>query len=122
MKDPRLGRYTGFAAGVLVAILVTLEAPISGTSLNPARSVGPALVAGVFTDLWVYLVAPLAGALAAVWLSLRLEPGAIPCAKLYHTDEFACHFPDCAYQAQPSVLVAVGLDERPDPQPQEASS
>lgn len=122
MKDPRVARYTGVAAGLLVAALVTLEAPISGTSLNPARSIGPALVAGTFTDLWVYLVAPLAGALAAAWVSLRLGGSAVPCAKLYHTEEFACHFADCAYQARSGVPIAVGLGERPDPQPQEAGS
>jgi aquaporin Z len=120
--DQRLARYTGLAAGALVAFLVTVEAPVSGTSLNPARSLGPAIVAGVYTDIWVYLAAPFVGALAAVWLSVRDASQPVPCAKLYHTDEFACHFANCAYRARahvPSPDRPVGL---PEPQPQEAAS
>jgi aquaporin Z len=118
---PRLARYTGLAAGVLVAFLVTVEAPISGTSLNPARSLGPAIVAGVYADLWVYLIAPIAGALAAVWVSMRTDRP-VPCAKLYHTDEFDCHFAACAYRARARVPIIDRHAGRPDPQPQEAAS
>jgi aquaporin Z len=70
----------------LYAVMVFLEAPVSGTSTNPARTLGPAVVAGVWHGWWVYWAGPLAGALAAValfrltWLR-RLE---IEVAKLYH--------------------------------------
>ncbi len=60
----------GITAGIAVGAVIALEAmfagPISGASMNPARSLAPALVSGRFNDLWIYLLAPLLGALAAV--------------------------------------------------------
>lgn len=61
---------TGLLAGVAVGGMVGLEAlfagPISGASMNPARSLGPALVSGQLDHLWIYLTAPVIGALLAV--------------------------------------------------------
>jgi aquaporin Z len=125
MRRPRLARLTPLAVAVLIAALVTVEAPVSGTSLNPARSFGPALVAGVFTDIWVYLVGPIAGALAAVSLAGWLNAAFVPCAKLFHTDEFACHFHDCLYQGRhhgPANLGAPEPLEPPGRTPQEATT
>ncbi|NNG47126.1 MAG: aquaporin family protein, partial [Deltaproteobacteria bacterium] len=56
-----LTKFTGLAAGSLVAIIVFLTVPISGTGLNPARSIGPAVVALNFSYLWLYIAAPLLG-------------------------------------------------------------
>lgn len=60
----------GAFAGVVIGSVVLLEAlfagPISGASMNPARSLAPALVSGHLSQLWIYLLAPVAGALAAV--------------------------------------------------------
>jgi len=62
----------GIVAGVAVGAVIGLEAlfagPISGASMNPARSLGPAVVIGRFDALWVYLAAPVLGALAAAMM------------------------------------------------------
>ncbi len=78
----RLRAFTPALMPPLVACLVALEAPWSGTSMNPARSFGPALPAHTLGVLWVYLLGPLLGAaLAAVALT---RPGRTHVAKLAH--------------------------------------
>src|SRR4030095_108976 len=54
------------AVGSVIALEALFAGPISGASMNPARSLGPALVARHLADLWIYLLAPVAGALLAV--------------------------------------------------------
>lgn len=79
-------RYTPWSIPFLFALMVWLEAPLSGTSANPARSLAPNLLAGELRVLWIYCVGPVAGALAAVGL-LRLEILATshpPAARLAH--------------------------------------
>jgi aquaporin Z len=58
VSSKRLLRWTPLMNWLVVATMVWLEAPISGTSLNPARSFGPALLTGVWTSQWLYFVAP----------------------------------------------------------------
>lgn len=64
----------GITAGIAIGGVIALEAmfagPICGASMNPARSLAPALVASNFASLWIYLLAPIAGALAAVPLCI----------------------------------------------------
>jgi aquaporin Z len=81
----RLRPYTPLLFPFLYAVMVVLEASISGTSTNPARSLGPALVSGQWKGFWIYLVGPLAGTLCAV-LALSHLARRISVAKLYHFD------------------------------------
>ncbi len=89
----RLNRYTGLGAGVLICIYVVVEAPLSGMSMNPARSLGPALLAGSLEALWIYLSAPLAGMLLAAEVFVRRHGTArVLCAKLDHPANVPCIF------------------------------
>lgn len=67
------GLMAGVAVGGAVALGALVGGPVSGASMNPARSLGPALVAWVWEAQWVYLAAPLCGAALAVglWRALR---------------------------------------------------
>ena len=100
------------AAGVAILIAIAVEAPVSATSLNPARTLGPDIVAGIFPSWWIYLVGPALGALVAAVIFHRTR-GSIPCGKLVHTDGYACHFRDCAYRQ--AAAEAARIDSRPDP-------
>lgn len=68
----------GLLAGVAVGAVIALEAlfggPVSGASMNPARSLGPAVISGRFEHLWVYLTAPVAGALFGVVVCRVIHP------------------------------------------------
>ena len=78
--------FTPLTIPVAFSVLVWLEAGVSGASANPARSFGPALVAGVTRDLWIYMVGPCLGAVVAVGL-LRLEVMGlrrVSVARLFH--------------------------------------
>jgi aquaporin Z len=70
---------------ILYAIMVYLEAPISGTSTNPARSLGPAMVSGQWQGWWIYWLGPLLGAFLAA-LACSLLAKRITVAKLYYFD------------------------------------
>jgi aquaporin NIP len=60
--------FAGIAIGSTIALDALFGGPISGASMNPARSLGPALVAGLWQDQWVYLLAPITGAILAVFV------------------------------------------------------
>lgn len=79
---PRLRPYTPALIPPLVALLVACEAPVSGTSMNPARSLGPALVAGTLHAVWVYFLGPALGAAAAALALVR--PSGVHVAKIAH--------------------------------------
>lgn len=74
------GPLAGVAIGGTVALGALFGGPVSGASLNPARSIGPAVAAGDATAIWVYLVGPALGAIAGAWIYRILrcsdEPGA----------------------------------------------
>jgi aquaporin Z len=112
VNDARVAAKTPYLAGAFVALLVFLEAPISGTSLNPARSFGPALWTQLFQFHWIYWIAPVMGAMAAVpafgWLFREKRDGG--CAKLFHTEHYRCIFAKCEYTqlAAGAVLLTQG--------------
>jgi aquaporin Z len=92
-NHPRLSRITWLLVGLLVATYVIAFSPVSGFSLNPARTISSALFAGVWTAMWLYLTAPLLGMLVAASLYvLTSGPEAVLCAKLYHDLHSPCPF------------------------------
>jgi len=96
-NTPKLNRYTGLFAGALVMTYISLEAPVSGMSMNPARTVGSAFLAASWTAVWIYFVAPPLGMLLAAELYLRSRSGRVLCAKLHHDNRerciFRCNYP-----------------------------
>ena len=96
-NTPKLNRYTGIFAGLLVMTYISVEAPISGMSMNPARTLGSALSARNWTSIWIYFTAPPLGMLLAAELYLRRRVGPVLCAKLHHDNRerciFRCNYP-----------------------------
>ncbi len=82
----RLRPFTPLLFPFLYALMVYLEAPLSGTSTNPARSFGPAVIAGVWQGWWIYLIGPLAGMLISLCLLEfdGLKKFKVEVAKIYH--------------------------------------
>ena len=104
----QLARFTGVVAGALVATYITLESPLSGMSMSPARSFASAAPGGLWNSLWIYFTAPPLGMMLAaqvyVWFRGR---HAIFCAKLHHQNDKRCIF-RCNYQA---LLTPITLKE-----------
>jgi MIP family channel proteins len=97
VSNSRAAALTGLCAGALVAVYITLEAPLSGMSMNPARTMASAVPARTGTALWVYFTAPLIGMLLAADVYLWLARGReAVCAKLYHHPGTRCIF-RCGY-------------------------
>ena len=93
----RLSRYTPLFAGALISTFITFEAPLSGMSMNPARTVGSAFHAGEWTALWIYFVAPpTAMLLASIIYRFRRGAHRVFCAKLHHCNNQRCIF-NCRY-------------------------
>jgi aquaporin Z len=92
-NQTKLNAWTGVVAGALLATYIAVEAPLSGMSMNPARSFASALPADLWTDFWVYLTAPLLGMLLAaecyVWFRGAHR---VLCAKLHHHNNARCIF------------------------------
>jgi aquaporin Z len=100
-NTPRVAPFTGVCCAVLIAAYISLEAPLSGMSMNPARTLGSATGARVFTSIWIYFTAPLAGMLLAAEAYVRLAgAGRVHCAKLQHDATHRCIF-RCTWGMQP---------------------
>jgi aquaporin Z len=99
LSRPTIAPRTGFIAGSLVALLVMLEAPLTGTSLNPARSFAPALLVGDLSQIWIYGAGPIAGALIAaeMWKGRWGTRQALICGKIYHGNRADGIFMGCPY-------------------------
>jgi aquaporin Z len=88
-----IARWTGVCCAALVTTYIALEAPISGMSMNPARTLGSAALAQVFSSIWIYFAAPPAGMLLAAEAYLRCaDVRAVHCAKLHHQNGQRCIF------------------------------
>ena len=89
-QHARWSRYTGVIAGILVACFITFEAPLSGMSINPARTLASALPGGMWHAVWIYLTAPVLG----MWIATRVFTWAKPkpgCARLCkHSSRTPC--------------------------------
>jgi aquaporin Z len=94
---PRLAPFTGVLCGALVATYITFESPLSGMSMNPARTLASALPSAMFEHVWIYLAAPPLGMLLAVQVVSALRsPAWVRCAKLDHAADQRCIF--CGYE------------------------
>lgn len=95
---PAIAAYTSHMVGTLICIDILVFAPISGFSINPARTVASAVFAHIWTAVWLYFGAPLGGMLLAAELYVRQYGiDSVLCAKLHpepgYLCSFRCHFP-----------------------------
>jgi aquaporin Z len=81
-------KWTPLVLWFLIAALVWQGAPWTGTSLNPARSLGPAIVVALYSNLWVYVAGPLFGAVLAVGVYALIPRMDTLTAKLYHDPSY----------------------------------
>jgi aquaporin Z len=87
----RFARFTGIAAGILVALYISFEAPLSGMSMNPARTFASAAPRMQWDYYWIYVAAPLLGMLGAAQLFLIIRGWRrLACAKLLHPADQRC--------------------------------
>jgi aquaporin Z len=95
-NNQNLAKFTGLLAGVLVATYIILAAPISGMSINPARSFASAFPAHIWTAFWLYYFAPPLGMLLAaeIYLKYPKRPKVI-CGKLCPNSETLCICKHC---------------------------
>ena len=96
-NTPGLARHTALFGACLVALFITLESPVSGMSMNPARTFGSAVLSGTWDGFWIYATAPPLAMLAAAEAYVRAR-GAVRvyCAKLHHDNDHRCIF-RCGY-------------------------
>jgi len=68
----KAGNFAGLAIGLTLIFLILMGGPLTRASLNPARTLGPAIAAGNYADLWLYLVGPFAGGVLAALLYISV--------------------------------------------------
>ncbi len=90
---PSVANLTSYFVGILIALDVLFFAPVSGFSINPARTTGSAVFADVWTAEWLYFIAPLLGMMIAAEIYLRIYGvDRILCAKLHPDPKYPCPF------------------------------
>jgi aquaporin Z len=109
---PKAAPFTGIAAGFCVAAFIAFESPYSGMSMNPARTLGSAILPHLWAALWIYFTAPLLGMLLAAEFYVRGERH-VACAKLHHRNGHRCIF--CEYQARRATDQRDAKREQPGP-------
>lgn len=110
-SNSKHAKYTGIIAGTMVALYITFEAPFSGMSINPARTLASALPSGMWTAWWIYLIAPvvgmlLAGALYRKWYRVRHDGNCLT---------MKCHL--SGHQHQNTTYEVLGPQELLNPEP-----
>jgi len=108
-NTPHIARYTGLFAGALVATYITLESPLSGMSMNPARTFGSAFVGHLWTGLWIYFTAPVLAMQLAGALYL-CGKGTVYCAKYHHYNRHRCIF-NCRFVELLEREILMGGDD-----------
>jgi aquaporin Z len=99
----KFARFTGIAAGTLVMLFITFEGPLSGMSMNPARSFASDFVGMKWQGLWIYFVAPVIGMFSSAELFVRTRGiHDVICAKLNHSGNARCIF-CCGYMETPGT-------------------
>jgi aquaporin Z len=89
--SPRLICFTGIAVGTLIAFFILVEAPLSGTSMNPARTLASAIPGRMWAHVWIYVTAPPLGMMLAAHVYTRMaNPRGRVCAKLLHPGSVRC--------------------------------
>src|SRR5215471_15318119 len=92
-NNRKLARFTGLAAGIMVTLFITFEAPFSGMSMNPARSFASDFVGMQWQSIWIYFTAPAIGMLTAAEVFVRTRGlHSVICAKLNHSGNARCIF------------------------------
>jgi aquaporin Z len=98
----RLAPFTGLIVGCLVATYITFESPLSGMSMNPARSLASAAPGMLWRYLWIYLTAPVLGMLAGAQVFLMVAGAKhVLCAKLLHPLGVRCIH--CGYEPRKAI-------------------
>jgi aquaporin Z len=113
---PKLAPRTPLFAGFLVFLFIAVEAPYSGMSMNPARTIASAVWAGQWQALWLYLVIPPIAMLLAAELYVRRHgPDQVACAKLHHAPTVSC--PYCSLVTGPAAkaIAVISLGDPHDP-------
>jgi len=111
---PLLAKYTSYLVGVLIMFYVFVFAPVSGFSINPARTTGSAVFANVWTAVWLYFVAPVFGMMTSAELYVRIYGiENVLCAKLHPAPNypcpFHCHFPFHIHPHEAGLTVETNL-------------